>query len=119
MFGAPGICSKPGSEHLVESSEHLATLREIAEPVSSLRKAPREVVEAMILQLCKEDFLTLDELADLLNRRKDSLRNHHINPMLEDGRIEAKYKNIRNHPRQGYRTAPGMEIGGNLSTTPP
>ena len=101
---AGAIWSKPNSEHLVESSEHLATLREIAEPVSSLRKAPREVVEAMILQLCKEDFLTLDELADLLNRRKDSLRNHYINPMLEDGRIEAKYKNIRNHPRQGYRT---------------
>jgi hypothetical protein len=32
--------------------------------------------------------------------------------MLEDGRIEARYKNIRNHPRQGYRTAAGMEVGG-------
>jgi len=128
MFGAGGICSKSNSEHLVESSEHLVTssehlprnsehldtLREIAEPVRSLRKAPKEVVEATILHLCEEEFLTLDELADLLNRRKDSLRNHYINPMLEDGRIEAKYKNIRNHPRQGYRTAPGMEIGGNL-----
>ena len=66
----------------------------------------------MILRLCESRYLTLDELADLLDRRKDSLRNHYITPMLEDGRIEARYKNIRNHPRQGYRTVAGMEVGG-------
>jgi len=50
MFGVPGICSKPSSEHLPESfehliasSEHLDTLREIARPVGSVRKASRKV----------------------------------------------------------------------------
>jgi hypothetical protein len=87
----------------------LDVLHKIAEPIRSLRKAPRERVEATILRLCEEGFLTLDELAELLDRRKDSLRNHYVNPMLEDGRIEARYKNIRNHPRQGYRTVAGIE----------
>jgi len=34
--------------------------------------------------------------------------------MLESGRLEAKYKNIRTHPRQGYRATPGTEIGGEV-----
>jgi len=100
------------SEHLATSSEHLDTLREIAEPVRSQWKTPKTIVEATILHLCEEEFLTLEDLADLLNRTKDTLRNHYINPMLDDGRLEAKYKNIRTHPRQGYRTVPGMEMKG-------
>jgi ATP-dependent DNA helicase RecG len=114
LFEAGSICSKPNSEYLVGSSEHLDTLLEIAEPVRSLRNAPREVVEATILLLCDGRYLTLENLADLLNRGKDSLRNHYINPMLESGRLETKYKNIRNHPRQGYRATPGTEIGGEV-----
>jgi hypothetical protein len=76
LFEAGSICSKPNSEYLVGSSEHLDTLLEIAEPVRSLRNAPREVVEATILLLCDGRYLTLENLADLLNRGKDSLRNH-------------------------------------------
>ena len=114
LFEVGSICSKPNSEYLVGSSEHLDTLLEIAEPVRSLRNASREVVEATILLLCDGRYLTLENLADLLNRGKDSLRNHYINPMLESGRLEAKYKNIRTHPRQGYRATPGTEIGGEV-----
>ena len=65
MFGAPGICSKPSSEHLPGSSEHLDPLREIARPVGSVRKASREIVEATTLRLCEGIYLTLDDLADL------------------------------------------------------
>lgn len=53
MFGASGICSKQSSEHLLASSEHLATLQEIARPVRSVRKASREVVEETILRPCE------------------------------------------------------------------
>jgi len=34
-----------------------------------------------------------------------------INPMLEDGGIEAKCKNVPNPPLQGYRTVAGTEVG--------
>jgi hypothetical protein len=43
MFGAPGICSKPNSEHLPGNSEHLDALRGIARLVGSVRKAPKKV----------------------------------------------------------------------------
>jgi ATP-dependent DNA helicase RecG len=86
MFGAPGICSKSSSEHLlgsfehlpesfehliasfehlIASSEHLDTLREIARPVGSVRKASRTVVETTGLRLCEGRYLALDDLADL------------------------------------------------------
>jgi len=98
MFGAPGICSKPGSEHL-------DTLREIARPVGSVRKASRKVVEATVLRLCEGRYLTPGDPADLLNRSKDPLRNHYINPVPGDGRIEAKYTNVPTPP-------PGIPDGG-------
>ncbi len=112
MCSARGGIRSLNSEHLTTNSEHLATLREIAEPVRSQWKTPKTIVEATILHLCEEEFLTLEDLADLLNRTRDTLRNHYINPMLDDGRLEAKYKNIRTHPRQGYRTVSGMEMRG-------
>ena len=50
MFGAPGICSKP-------NSEHLDALREVAGPVRSVWKALRKVVEVTVLRLCEGRYL--------------------------------------------------------------
>jgi len=105
MFGAGAVCS-------VQSSEHLNTLLIIAEQVRTAGKAPKEHVESTILQLCDGRYLTLEELSSLLNRSKDSLRNHYINPMLQDGRIEQKYKNVPTHPNQKYRTVEEGRGGG-------
>jgi ATP-dependent DNA helicase RecG len=43
-------CSELDFEHLPGNSKHLDTLREIARPVRSVRKASRKVVEATILR---------------------------------------------------------------------
>ena len=95
MFGAGAVRSVQGSEHLPKGSEHLDTLLPITESVRSVGKAPKELVESTILQLCDGRYLTLEELSSLLNRSKDSLRNDYINPMLQDGRIEQKYRKIQ------------------------
>ena len=122
MFGGR-VCSKPdskhldessehlddSSEHLDESSEHLDSLLIIAEPVKSVKKAPKELVESTILELCEDRYLTLEDLSTLLNRNKDSLRTHYINPMLQDGRLEQKYKNVTTHPNQRYRAVEGAQ----------
>jgi len=110
-FNRP-IRSMQSSEHLENYSEHLDTLLPIAESVRSVKKAPKELVESTILQLCDGRYLTLEELSSLLNRSKDSLRNHYINPMLQDGRIEQKYKNVPTHPNQKYRTVEEGRGGG-------
>ncbi len=94
----------PSSEHLAPSSEHLERLKAIAEPVRSQGKAPKEQVERVILELCKARYLTLRDLADLLDRAPDSLRNHYVNRMVEEGRLVPKFPDKPSHPDQGYRT---------------
>lgn len=97
------VHSEHSSEHLNDSSEHSDTLLRIAEPVRSVKKAPKELVESTILQLCQGRYLTLEELSSILSRNKDSLRINYISPMLKDGRIEQLYKNVTTHPNQKYR----------------
>lgn len=117
------ICSKPEPEHLPNSFEHLDTsfehlpksfehldgLLTIAEPVRTVKKASKQLVESTIMEICSDRHLTLEELSKLLNRSKDSLRNNCINPMLRDGRLEQKHNNITTHPNQKYRSVERAE----------
>jgi ATP-dependent DNA helicase RecG len=104
----------PSSEHLPPSSEHLppsseqdeqeTSLLQIALPIrNSGKKASRTIMEETILALCEIDWLTLRNLARLLDRKPDYLRNHYIAQMLKDGRLQAKMPGIPNHPGQAYR----------------
>lgn len=116
--GLPGV----GSEHLVGSSEHLAASsehlagssehlglefsRELVERAALVRdkgKVARTAMEACILDLCTGRWLSLQQLATLLGRKSDSLRNHYITPMLADGRLEARVRDAKTHPGQAYR----------------
>jgi ATP-dependent DNA helicase RecG len=103
LFGAPPELPL-NSEHLPEDSEQWRNLKNLAQPVSATGKAPREAVEAILLQLCREQCLNLEQLARLLSRKRDSLRNNYINPMVDRGLLDPKHPNIRNHPKQKYRT---------------
>lgn len=90
-----------GSEHL--SSEHYNKLLSLAADVRCKGKVAKEVMEATILALCAEDWLSLRTLAQLVDRKSDSLRNHYINNMLQDGRLQARVPGKPNHPNQAYR----------------
>jgi ATP-dependent DNA helicase RecG len=105
------------SEHLPNTSEHLPDtpeqlspqeyekLLQLSAPVRNLGKkvSKAEVMEEMILVLCRDNWLTLKILANLLNRHIDTLRTHYIARMLKDGRLEAKIPEIPSHPGQAYR----------------
>jgi len=95
--------------HVMDDPDILAELREIAKPVSSTGKASRELVEDTIIQLCKGRFLTIDEIAYVLDRNKDSLRKRYIGQMIEDGRLMPRYMNVPSHPKQGYIAVSGGE----------
>lgn len=99
------------SEHLLNSSEHLTPeqvtqLATIADAVRHSGKvAKKALMEVTILELCSISWLSLQTLATLLNRKTDSLRNHYINPMLQDGRLRARMPDTSNHPQQAYKRA--------------
>lgn len=91
------------SEHLdAQSSEHLEQLKQIANVVKVSKKSSKNLVTQVILELCQVKALSLSEMAQLLNRKEDSLRNHYINPMCDQGVLKRLYPNILNHPQQKY-----------------
>ncbi|RYU62041.1 transcriptional regulator [Methylolobus aquaticus] len=98
----------PYSEHLRGSSEHLgseheAYLLRLAAPARNKGKVPRALMESTILALCHGRWLSLRELARLLDREVDTLRNHYIRAMLDDGRLEARAPGNKTHRNQAYR----------------
>ena len=97
------------SDRLIDDPDILSELQEIAKPVSSTGKASKELIEETIIRLCEGRYLTIDELATLLNRNKNSLRSRHISQMIADGRLIQKYRNVPSHPNQKYTTASGGE----------
>ena len=102
----------PSSEHFTESSEHLNSdpvldheLRDMAKAVSTVRKASPELIEETIVKLCTGRFLTLYQIAQLLNRSPDGLRQRFIKPMVENSKVlERRFPQQPNHDRQAYRT---------------
>jgi ATP-dependent DNA helicase RecG len=100
--------SPDSSEHSPDNSEHLDTeqeakLLEIAAAMRNTNQRSKVLMESTILALCKDSWLNLRTLARLLDRQPDTLRNHYINRMLKDGRLEAKFPGKPHHPGQAYR----------------
>ncbi len=92
------------SEHLPLNSEHLEKLQQIAKRITGTKKSPKNLVSRIILDLCQITALSISEMAQLLNRKEDSLRNHYINHLCDQGVLKRQYPNILNHPKQKYYT---------------
>jgi hypothetical protein len=103
------------SEHYADNSEHYATSSEHTD-VSALQvlpsvrvvresgRAPSDLIVTAILDACRGRYLTLPVLAEVLDRRPDTLRTHYLRMLLEAHRLEMRYPSAPNHPSQAYRT---------------
>ena len=88
-------------------SERSERLKEITGPIEGKRKVPSSVMTDTILNLCKEDYLSLRDIAAILHRTPDTLRIHYLNQMVKTGKLELRYPDKPSHPDQGYRTRQG------------
>ncbi|MCA2828558.1 MAG: putative DNA binding domain-containing protein [Microcystis sp. M086S1] len=95
---------EPSSEHYEPSSEHYEQLEAIAEPIRRKGRTSKDSVRKVILELCSQQYLPLRTLAQLLGREPDTIRNHYVNPMIDEGLLKLKHPEQRNHPQQAYRT---------------
>ena len=59
------------------------------------------MVEA-IVDLCSIRELNVSELAALLNRKEETIRDTYLKVMCEAGILMRKYPNILTHPNQKY-----------------
>ncbi len=102
-----GENSQQSSRHKGENvipSEAWETLMAIAQPVRGReRSASGDLVRTTILALARDHFLTLPQLAALLDRTAGTLQNHYLRQMVKAGELDLRYPDP-NHPRQAYRT---------------
>ncbi|MFZ4778666.1 MAG: hypothetical protein ACOYM3_25135 [Terrimicrobiaceae bacterium] len=101
------------SEHLEGRSEHLPLINpmedpillRIADPVRSNKQCSPETTRETIRNLCCGKFFTLNQLASILNRSPDGIRQRFIKPMVDVEKIlERRYPQQPNHEQQAYRT---------------
>ena len=88
------------------SKEKLDNFAEIASKSQEKARLTVSDMHSTILELCKEDFLTLNVLAQLLNRNADTLRKHHLTVLVEKGQLELAYPDHLRHKKQAYKTKP-------------
>jgi ATP-dependent DNA helicase RecG len=62
-------------------------------------------LRAGIRRLCTWAPLTADQLATLLGKDRQYLRNKHLIPMVRDGELRFLYPESAKHPHQAYVAA--------------
>ncbi|WP_310599661.1 RNA-binding domain-containing protein [Desulfobulbus sp.] len=92
------------SEHKKGDSEQSDRLLRIAAPARSRQRLPPQQMEAIILDLCRERWLTRNQLAGLLDRHPDGLRQRFLNPMVTHGLLRLRYPDKPNRTDQAYTT---------------
>ena len=73
-----------------------AGLREIALSVSTTQRSSKETVRSAIIALCQKNELSALEMANLLNRREQTVRQY-IEELCREGSLTPKYK-LKTHP---------------------
>ncbi len=66
-------------------------------------KLGAETMRGAILAICTGHYVTLPALADLVARAPDALRQQHLKPLMELGRLQLAFPTAPNDPRQAYR----------------
>ena len=68
------------------------------------KKLSAEKLEMLILDYCSEDWRTLQNMTEYLERNKDYLRNKVLPRFTESGKLEMRFPDTPNHPNQQYKT---------------
>lgn len=77
-------------------------LWEISEIARRKKRLSPSKMEEIILQLLMNKPLMLKELSQLLERTSDGLRNNYLAKLLQEEKIQLKYPDQPNHPKQAY-----------------
>ena len=97
------ISDQSAGKEVEVNSKHYEELLKIVDPVREKGRVDKSIVIDVLMHLCSGRYLELRTLAKLLDRSSDSLRNHYINPLIREGRLEPRFSERPNHPNQAYR----------------
>lgn len=77
-------------------------LETIARKVSARERSSIQDVRNTIFSLCKERYLTAEQLSRLLKRNVNGLRNRYLSPMVAEKILKLRYPESTNRPDQAY-----------------
>lgn len=87
-------------------------LESMANEPRQKKKLDRGSLEAAILAVCEGHYLTLNALAELLNRKPSSLRNEYLTPMVRKKKtLSLAFPMTPTHERQAYCTTSSLASG--------
>lgn len=69
------------------------------------KRLSKDQIEEKIMEICENEFISLPEIAKLIERTTSYLQNHILPQMLETKKIVRLYPTIINHPSQAYKKA--------------
>ena len=64
----------------------------------------RGELESLIMEICKDQYVKMDEVAIKIDKSIDYLKNKIFPQMIRDGKLVKKYPYALNHPEQAYKT---------------
>lgn len=105
-----------GSKHKAGGSEHNDELLRVAARARNQHRLQPDEMEGIILDLCQGRWLTRSELAELLDRHPDGLRQRFLNPMVGHGLLRLRYPDKPNRADQAY-TSTGLVKENAVSLT--
>jgi len=61
-----------------------------------------QLLKDVILQLCNEQYVTLNVLGKIVNRNPNGLRQRYIKSLIKDEKLKMAFPATPNHERQAY-----------------
>lgn len=85
-----------------DDDEIWEVLVRIAEPSRKKRWVSRSVMRNIVVSLCCVRGLRLAEMAEIMDRNPQSLRQQYLIPLIEEGQLRYLYPGEPTHPQQAY-----------------
>lgn len=98
----------------------LSALKDLAQEPAQRSRLERSRMETVILSICRDQFLTLSALSQLVCRSPDGLRQQYLSRMVKTGSMTLAFPTKPTHEKQAYRAAPGalpLEVTDSPSET--
>jgi len=88
-----------------DNTESYIISDDLKEEILSLKARERdsEKIKKIIVQLCKDQELSISEIASILNKEENWISRTYVKPLLNENRLEYKFPLMINHPEQAYK----------------
>ena len=85
--------------------EKLREIEALAQLPREKQRTSREQMRSVIMEICREQYVTLGALAALVNRKPKPLQAQYLSPMFKEKQLKLAFSATPNDLRQAYITA--------------